>query len=74
MCAPLKLLSPSQWLPPRQDQALNQGGMYIFEGQKVLFSHKDPATGAHADLQQVLGTALAGFGKEDCGCDTKAAA
>ena len=28
-----------------------QGGMLVFEGEKVLFSHKDPSTSAHADLQ-----------------------
>jgi hypothetical protein len=39
----------------------------VFEGQKVLFSHKDPATSAHADLNEVLGVSLAGL-SEDCGC------
>ena len=49
-------------------QALQQGGMFIFEGERCLFSHTDKATSDHADLQEVLGTALAGFGQADCGC------
>ncbi len=49
--------------------------MFVFEGSRLLFSHRDPATGAHADLQEVL--ALAGRGLEErgqggiqCACDT----
>jgi hypothetical protein len=53
---------------PLTSQALQQGGMFIFEGDACLFSHLDKATSDHADLQEVLGTALAGFGQDDCGC------
>jgi hypothetical protein len=41
------------WNPPRQDQALQQGGVVIFQGRELLWAHYDPATAAHADLAQV---------------------
>ncbi|GFR42732.1 hypothetical protein Agub_g13914, partial [Astrephomene gubernaculifera] len=37
------------WIPPRSEQALQQGGLFLFEGDKVLLSHRDKATAAHAD-------------------------
>jgi len=49
------------WLPPKPDQAYQQGGMYVFEGSQLLFSHQDPSTGAHADLTKVLSVATAGL-------------
>ncbi|KAF8065706.1 hypothetical protein HT031_002766 [Scenedesmus sp. PABB004] len=66
-------------LPPRQEQALQQGGLFVFDGPALVFSHYDQATGAHADLGQVLGlaqrlgtaanaAAAAVAGEEDCGC------
>ena len=47
------------WIPPKLDQGLQQGGMFVFRGDQVLFSHFDPATGAHADIATVLSVALA---------------
>jgi len=43
------------WQPPKLDQALQQGGIFVFDGDKVVFSHYDQATGAHADLGGVMG-------------------
>ena len=43
--------------------------MFVFEGDKTLFSHADRATAAHTDLENVLGLALAGL-SSDCGCTT----
>ncbi len=48
-----------------------QGGMYVFQGDQTLFSHKDPATGAHTDLKQLLTLASADISKPDCGCEVK---
>lgn len=45
-----------------------QGGMYIFDGPTCVFSHKDKATGAHADFGEVLGIAQRLAGPQDCGC------
>lgn len=47
------------WLPPKSDQGLQQGGVFVFEGQKLLFQHYDPSTGAHADLDTVIRAAVA---------------
>lgn len=55
------------WLPPKQDQAFQQGGMFVFEGERTLFSHRDTATGAHADFAEVLGAAAAQLGAAGCG-------
>ncbi len=46
------------WLPPKSDQGLQQGGALVFEGATLLYRHDDPATGAHADLNEVLNAAL----------------
>lgn len=42
------------YLPPKQDQALNQGGTFVVEGNKTLFAHYDESTGDHSDIQQVI--------------------
>ena len=46
------------WIPPNKGQSRQQGGTYIFKGQECVFEHKDVATGAHADLDEVVRTAL----------------
>jgi hypothetical protein len=55
--------------------------MFIFEGKKTLFAYKDPSTGAHADLKEVVSIATDGMADvsnipsksskddKDCGCD-----
>lgn len=56
------------WIPPKQDQAFQQGGVLVFEGSRLLFSHYDKATADHADLKMVLGVSLAGLAAGDsCG-------
>lgn len=55
------------WIPPKQDQAFQQGGMFIFDGELCVWSHFDQATGAHADFADILGVAQQLTGK-DCGC------
>lgn len=42
------------WIPPKQDQALQQGGMFVFRGAQCVFAHFDKGTGAHADFKDVL--------------------
>lgn len=46
------------WIPPKLEQGLQQGGVFVFKGQQVVFSHYDPSTGAHADLATVLAAAV----------------
>lgn len=48
------------WIPPKLDQGLQQGGVYVFDGKNALFEHKDAGTGAFADLNLVLQTATEG--------------
>lgn len=42
------------FIPPRQDQAFNQGGTFIFDGDQTVFAHYDEGTGAHSDIQEVI--------------------
>lgn len=42
------------WLPPKQTQGLQQGGLICFDGKETIYFHKDEATGAHADFDKVL--------------------
>lgn len=46
------------WQPPRGfNQALQQGGVFVFDGDELAYSHFDQATGAHADLDGVVALA-----------------
>jgi len=48
------------YIPPRRDQAFNQGGTFVFKGLKqTLFAHYDESTGAHAGLEEVVEIAKA---------------
>lgn len=42
------------YIPPKQDQAFNQGGTFLFDGEESVFAHYDESTGAHSDIQQVI--------------------
>ncbi|PNH01460.1 hypothetical protein TSOC_012650 [Tetrabaena socialis] len=55
------------WLPPKSEQAYQQGGLFLFEGERTLLSHYDKATGAHADFAQLLGLAEQLAAAPDCG-------
>ena len=47
------------WIPPKLEQGLQQGGAFVFDGYAtVLFARKDPATGDHVDLDELLKVAL----------------
>ena len=46
-------------IPPKQSQALNQGGLFVFDGEDSAFVHYDASTGAHGDLDRAVGVALA---------------
>lgn len=45
------------WIPPKQDQAFQQGGVAVFKGSKLVWIHRDTATGAHADFSTVIDVA-----------------
>ena len=42
------------FIPPKQDQAFNQGGTFLFDGPTTVFAHFDAGTGAHSDIQTVI--------------------
>eukprot|EP00537_Pseudo-nitzschia_pungens_P012333 CAMPEP_0172390390 /NCGR_PEP_ID=MMETSP1061-20121228/7036_1 /TAXON_ID=37318 /ORGANISM="Pseudo-nitzschia pungens, Strain cf. pungens" /LENGTH=117 /DNA_ID=CAMNT_0013120749 /DNA_START=786 /DNA_END=1139 /DNA_ORIENTATION=+ len=42
------------YLPPRQDQAFNQGGTFLFDRDQTVFAHYDESTGAHSNIQNVI--------------------
>ena len=46
-------------IPPKQKQALNQGGLFVFDGADSVFVHYDASTGAHGDLDKAVAVALA---------------
>ena len=46
-------------IPPKQKQALNQGGLFVFDGADSVFVHYDASTGAHGSLDQAVAIALA---------------
>lgn len=45
------------FVPPKQSQAFNQGGTFVFDGSTTVFAHYDESTGAHSDIKEVLGLA-----------------
>lgn len=55
----LKEIMPrwTPWIPPKTEQAFQQGGIFVFEGTRCVLDHFDKATGAHADFAMVLDTA-----------------
>ena len=42
------------WIPPKLEQSLQQGGAFVFKGKTAVFEHYDEATGAHAELADLL--------------------
>jgi hypothetical protein len=42
------------YIPPKQSQALLQGGTFVFCGNQTLFAHYDPSTAAHASIDRVM--------------------
>ena len=42
------------WIPPKLEQSLQQGGAFVFRGRTAVLEHYDEATGAHAQLADLL--------------------
>lgn len=45
------------YIPPKQEQAFNQGGTFVFDGATTVFAHYDASTGAHSNIEEVIGLA-----------------
>jgi len=50
----LRKWSNAFFIPPKSDQAFNQGGTFIFKDKDTIFTHYDEATGSHADIEYVI--------------------
>lgn len=46
------------YLPPKQEQAFQQGGAFIFRGDDTVFAHYDAAAGAHIEVMNVVERAI----------------
>lgn len=46
------------YLPPKQEQAFQQGGAFIFKGGDTIFAHYDAAAGAHIEVLDVVQRAI----------------
>ncbi len=55
-------------------QALQQGGLFVFEGEEVVYSHYDRATGDHGDVADILKLVELKPQQQDCGCEEPSAA
>lgn len=45
------------FVPPKQEQALNQGGTFLFDRADTVFAHYDASTAAHSSIEEVIGLA-----------------
>lgn len=43
-------------MPDNTAATLQQGGVYVFEGSKVLYARKDESTGDHSKIDDILGS------------------
>lgn len=61
------------WTPKKSQDALIQGGVFVFKGRECVLDIFDEATGAHADFDMVMGVANK-FNKDADACAAKPAA
>jgi len=57
--------SKAIYIPPKQEQAFLQGGSFVFDGSKTLFSHYDPSTAAHAKIDRVIDISINAIKKRE---------
>mmetsp|Transcript_190 Transcript_190/g.375 ORF Transcript_190/g.375 Transcript_190/m.375 type:complete len:277 (-) Transcript_190:255-1085(-) len=41
-------------ITPSRENALQQGGIFVFKGDNVIYEHRDVGTGVHADIEEVM--------------------
>lgn len=46
------------YIPPKQEQAFQQGGAFIFKGGDTVFAHYDASAGAHVEVGNVVERAI----------------
>eukprot|EP00238_Polyblepharides_amylifera_P015763 CAMPEP_0196578934 /NCGR_PEP_ID=MMETSP1081-20130531/13584_1 /TAXON_ID=36882 /ORGANISM="Pyramimonas amylifera, Strain CCMP720" /LENGTH=167 /DNA_ID=CAMNT_0041898335 /DNA_START=386 /DNA_END=890 /DNA_ORIENTATION=- len=42
------------WIPPKLEQGLQQGGVFVFKGKEAFLEHYDESTGAHIALEDIV--------------------
>lgn len=47
------------YIPPKQEQAFQQGATFIFKGIDTIYAHYDASTGAHAPVDDALRIGIA---------------
>jgi len=46
------------YMPPKQEQAFQQGGAFVFKGETTVFAHYDAAVGTHLEVAKAVDRAL----------------
>ncbi len=46
------------FIPPKQEQAFQQGGAFIFKGKNTVFAHYDASAGAHVEVMDAVERAI----------------
>jgi len=49
------------YIPPKQEQAFQQGGTFVFKGRDTLYAHYDASTGAHISVNNAAQIAVEGM-------------
>lgn len=42
------------YIPPKQEQAFQQGGAFLFQGGDTAYAHYDGGAGAHVEVEKVV--------------------
>lgn len=53
------------YMPPKQEQAFQQGGTFVFKGRDTLYAHYDASTGAHLSVENAVQIAVEGMESEE---------
>lgn len=48
----------SIYFPPKQEQAFQQGGSFVFKGTDTVFAHYDAAAGTHLEVSKAVDGAI----------------
>jgi len=46
------------YLPPKQEQAFQQGGTFVFKGEDTVYAQYDVSTGAHVAVDDAVRIAI----------------
>jgi len=46
------------YIPPKQEQAFQQGGVFVFKGGETAFAYYDAAAGTHMEVEKAVDRAI----------------